>query len=373
MSSEEDEEFIDRWKGSLFGLAIGDAFGVQTEFKPPGSFSKINELKQVGGGQYGLNPGEWTDDTSMALCIIESLIELSGEWNTIDVMERFVKWFKIGHLASNGRCFDIGIQTREALDKFDTQEGDKDPFVGPTDEKKSGNGSLMRLAPIPLFFFNDVERAFEIAEENSKLTHGSPQCVDICIYFTGLIIGALNGVDKETLLDGLYCPLSDFWEEREMDPKVLEVVNGSYKNNEPPAIKGSGWVVKTLEAVLWAFNKTDNPDDGFLLLVNIGDDADTTCAIFGQIAGAYYGFNKFSKKLLKVARFEKLERLFENLYLLYSDQPLLDDFIDELDEMETQGLLPTKPGYGKNNNNNNNNNNINSSSVKPKKKMCIIS
>src|SRR5574341_1380286 len=139
-------EPIDRYRGCLLGLAVGDALGTTLEFKPPGSFDPIEDM--VGGGPFGLQPGEWTDDTSMALCLAESLIERRG-FDPVDQLDRYVRWWREGHLSSNGRCFDIGTTTAAALLRF---ERTRELWCGAEDPRTAGNGSIMRLAPVPLFF-----------------------------------------------------------------------------------------------------------------------------------------------------------------------------------------------------------------------------
>jgi ADP-ribosyl-[dinitrogen reductase] hydrolase len=135
---------IQRSRGCLLGLAVGDALGTTLEFKPPGTFTPITDM--LGGGPFNLKPGQWTDDTSLALCLAESLIECRG-FNPKDQMERYVRWWKEGHLSSTGECFDIGNTTRTALSAF-LKTGN--PISGPTDAYSAGNGSLMRLAPARL-------------------------------------------------------------------------------------------------------------------------------------------------------------------------------------------------------------------------------
>ncbi|MDE0651580.1 MAG: ADP-ribosylglycohydrolase family protein, partial [Gammaproteobacteria bacterium] len=110
-----------------------------------------------------------------------------------------------------------------------------------------------------------------------------------CRYFAGLLVGALRGVDKQTLLSGHYSPVEGLWDEAPLAPKIAAIADGSFKVKQPPEIRGTGYVVDTLEAVLWAFFHTDDFRDGALKVVNLGDDTDTTGAIFGQIAGAHYG------------------------------------------------------------------------------------
>jgi len=239
----------------------------------------------VGGGPFGLGKGQWTDDTSMALCLAESLIEC-GTFNALDQMERYTRWWKEGYLSSNGRCFDIGNTVSEALRQFDRTG---DPFAGSIDPYTAGNGSLMRIAPIPLFFAAAPEKAIRMSAESSKTTHGAETCLDACRYFGGLIVGALQGKSKEQLLSDNYTPAAGIWQREPLSDKIQEIACGSFKQMEPPEIIGSGYVVQSLEAALWAFYNSETFEEGCLLAVNLGNDADTTGAIFGQLAGAYYG------------------------------------------------------------------------------------
>ena len=147
----------------------------------------------------------------------------------------------------------------------------------------------MRLAPVAMFYVNRPEEGIAACGESSRTTHGAREAVDACRYFGGLLIGAMNGVSKAELLSSMYSPVPGLWRREPLAPKVAEVAGGSFARRSPPEIAGTGYVVRSLEAALWAFVKTDNYQDGCLAAVNLGDDADTTAAIYGQIAGAHYG------------------------------------------------------------------------------------
>jgi len=271
-------------------LAAGDALGTTLEFSPPGSFDPIDDM--VGGGPFGLRAGHWTDDTSMALRLATSLLE-SGGFDPVDQMGRYLRWFREGYLSSTGECFDIGGTTREALVRF---EGTGEPYSGSADPMSAGNGSLMRLAPVPMFFAGDAREAIDCSADSSRTTHGAVEAVDACRHFAGLLVGALCGVDKETLLSERYSPVEGLWDEAPLAPNIAAIAGGSFKHKQPPEIRGIGYVVDTLEAVLWAFFHTDDFRDGALKVVNLGQDADTTGAIFGQIAGANYGVESIPTK-----------------------------------------------------------------------------
>ena len=274
---------LDRFRGCLLGLAAGDALGTTLEFKPPGTFEPIDDM--VGGGPFGLEPGQWTDDTSMALCLATSLIECGG-FDAADQMQRYVRWWREGYLSSTGEHFDIGITTSGALSRF-MRHGD--PYAGSVDPNSAGNGSLMRLAPVPMRYVGDAAEAIARAADSSRVTHGAREAVDACRCFAGLLVGALQGVDKQTLLSSGYCPVEKLWGREPLAERVALVASGSFKDREPPDIRGKGYVVDALEAALWAFDRSDSFREGALLAVNLGDDADTTGAIYGQIAGAHYG------------------------------------------------------------------------------------
>ncbi len=272
-----------RFRGALLGLAAGDAVGTTVEFQAPGSFTTLDDM--VGGGPFSLSAGEWTDDTSMALCLAESLIEKNA-FDPIDQLEKYTKWATEGHLSSNGRVFDIGTTVRAALTRFAQT---KEPYCGSEDPFSAGNGSLMRLAPLPLYYVEHPVEAIELSGQSSRTTHAALAAVDGCRYFAGLMVGAAKGVSKQTLLSDRYSPRENYWQAHRLAPEIEEIASGSFKQKNPPEIVGTGYCVKSLEAALWAFYRSDSFRQGCLLAVNLGNDADTTGAIYGQLAGAHYG------------------------------------------------------------------------------------
>lgn len=299
----------DRFRGSLVGLAVGDALGTTIEFEVRDTYEHVDDM--VGGGPFELHPGQWTDDTSMALCLANSLLE-TGAFDPLDQMKRYIKWWREGYLSSNGYCFDIGITTSDALSDF---ENTGDPFSGPADPFTAGNGSLMRLAPVPMFYAANPVQAIHYSGESSRTTHGAQEAIDACRYFASLLVGAFRGLDKAILLSPSYSPVLELWHSEPLSQKISEVADGSYKSKTRDEISSSGYVVHTLEAVLWAFHKTDNFRDGALLVVNLGDDADTTGAIYGQIAGAHYGWQDIPSEWRgRIAMSEEIESWADNLH-----------------------------------------------------------
>ena len=143
--------------------------------------------------------------------------------------------------------------------------------------------------PYRCSFARQPADALAKAADSSRTTHGAQTAVDACRYLAGLIVGALQGMSKDQLSAPGFSPVPGLWEHQPLSPEVNEIAQGSFRRRNPPEIRGSGYVVHTLEAALWAFHHSDNFRDGCLRVVNLGDDADTTGAVFGQLAGAYYG------------------------------------------------------------------------------------
>ena len=301
----------DRYRGCLLGLAVGDALGTTLEFQAPGTFAPIDDM--VGGGPFRLQPGEWTDDTSMALCLAESLIARRG-FDPVDQMQRYVRWYREGHLSSTGRCFDIGNTVRYALHRF---ERSGEPFCDPAHPGAPANGSLMRLAAVPMYFARTPAAAVRHAAESSRTTHATREAVDACRYLAALLVGALAGRPKRALLADHFEPVAGLWRRRPLTPTVAEIAAGSFKHREPPAIRGTGHAVRSLEAALWAFHRGASYRDGALLAVNLGDDADTTGAIYGQLAGAFHGESGIPEAWRRmIAQHEMIRAMAEHLHAL---------------------------------------------------------
>ena len=268
----------DRLLGSLLGLAVGDALGAAVEFQARDSFPPVTDM--VGGGVFELAPGQWTDDTSMALCIAASLIKTEA-YDPRDQLARFVRWYRDGYLSSTGRCFDIGNQTLTALGEF---EATGEPYREAVGGMSAGNGSLMRLAPVALAFCDDPDAAAQFSSDSSRTTHPAVECVEACGVYGRLIAAAVGGASRTEL----YVLAADL-AEQVTSPDLATILRGSYRVKERDEISSSGYVLHSLEAALWAFATTDDFLEGALLAVNLGDDADTVGAIYGQLAGALYG------------------------------------------------------------------------------------
>ncbi|CAF0974348.1 unnamed protein product [Adineta steineri] len=303
--------------GSIVGLAVGDALGASVEFRSHQYLSAYPIFGMMSGGTWGLEAGQWTDDTSMALCLAASLITEKG-YDAYDQMVRYKWWYKYGYLSSTGHCFDIGNGTRDALDEFYNRQHqlkkklnlqhdlDVDQLprhiiremrfnVNCSKPETLGNGALMRLAPVPLFFYRKPSLAVELSGQSACLTHGDDIAIDACRYYGALIVAAIIGESKENILSEQFYHTHRTWFGiKPLHSDIIYIANGSFKQpgGYKDGIRGKGHVVMSLEAALWAFWKGKSFRDGVLNAVNLGDDTDTTAAIYGQLAGAYYTYQK---------------------------------------------------------------------------------
>ena len=263
----------DRALGALLGLAIGDAVGTTLEFSRRDE-AKVHDM--VGGGPFGLRPGEWTDDTSMALCLGTSLAE-TGRQDPDDIARRLVAWYRKGAYSVNGRCFDIGETTRRAIEGYE-RAGFR--WGSNNSPDTNGNGSLVRTAPLAIFRRRSLRRTYRDAASQSAITHGAMEAKSCCQLFAVQMHHALNGAGREQALARHRVSVST-------RPTVINA--GEYKDKRRDQIRSSGYVVDTLEAALWSVWTTRSFEDAVLTAANLADDADSVACAAGQLAGALYG------------------------------------------------------------------------------------
>lgn len=277
----------DKAKGAFFGLAVGDALGTTLEFKTRDTYEHLTDM--VGGGPFKLAPGEWTDDTSMALALAQALVDYG--MNQVEILKNFRAWRENGKFSHNNRCFDIGNTTSAAIRRF-AESNETEPVCGSGHFMDSGNGGIMRLAPAVLFANNDDE-ATRFAVMQSETTHSSEDCIAYA-EILGLSLWQMIN-DEDIRKDDLTIMINKMLPDR---------IN----------VSSSGYVKDTYLASIWAFCNTDNFKDAVLLAVNLGDDADTVGAVTGQIAGAYYGYSSIPTEwLYKLAWHNKIDELCEKL------------------------------------------------------------
>ena len=274
LPSISKDAIADRASGALLGLAIGDAVGTTLEFEKRDSYPLLTDM--IGGGPFRLQPGQWTDDTSMALALADSLLA-NETFDPEDLMRRFVAWRDNGEYSCTGTCFDIGNTVSSALNRW-KQTGNA--IAGSTDHMSAGNGSLMRLSPVAIRHWQQPETMRAVAAQQSQTTHGAAEAVSACEAYATLIAEAISG----KTLDEVLSPKTG-----EYAPGVANILAGSWRGKNRNEVPASGFVLHSLEAALWSIGRTSDFRSAILTAANLGGDADTTAAITGQLAGALYG------------------------------------------------------------------------------------
>ena len=306
---------------TILGGAVGDALGVPVEFRKRDTF-KITDM--IGYGTYDQPPGTWSDDTSMTLCLVETLIETEGDTRLL--MQKFSNWESDGYLAPYNHCFDIGRTTMEAISSF--REGKHPDECGGFREDDNGNGSLMRIAPVVFLTvgIEDFNLRLKLVEKFSKVTHAHARSILGCIIYIEILYQLYLGCEKNNVLfvvaDIINSMINDKYEKEK--PHYARILNGSICNLDIKDIRSSGYIVETLEALLWCLLKHDNFQDTVLEAVNLGYDTDTTGIVAGSMAGMYYGLGKkgipekWIKKLAKYKMIEKMCRKFADKIEIYT-------------------------------------------------------
>ena len=289
----------DRAVGALLGLAVGDALGTTLEFSARDSKPLLTDM--VGGGPFRLKPGEWTDDTAMALALADSLVA-DPKLNEADLMRRFVDWHRRGSYSCTGQCFDIGVTTRQALARF---ERDGNPLAGSSDPQSAGNGSLMRLSPVAIRHWRDRDMLVGVAARQSRTTHAAIEAVDACIAFADMLADAIAGESRDDVLSRNRTSRSR---------AVAQILAGCWRGKRRDEVRSSGYVIHSLEAAIWCVARTADFRSAVLLAANLVDDADTVAAITGQLAGALYGASAIPQAWLDTLAWrERLTSVAEDL------------------------------------------------------------
>ncbi len=268
---------MNRHKGAFYGCLVGDALGAPVEFKYRNSFPEVRDMMPC--LHFETPAGAFTDDGSLMLCLAAALIYNDGHYDAHTVLSHYMAWFRDGYLSATGHCFDIGRTTQIALEEFDTHGYTKAKTSG---EHQAGNGSLMRIAPIPLLYGADEDKMWEMAARESQTTHANKQAMWCCSVWSAMVALCLKGGTKQELLKYLG--------ELGYEEGCERFRGLDFQTKSRDEISSSGYVVDTMEAALWAFFRTESFEEGLILTVNLGGDADTVGAVFGTLAGAFYGF-----------------------------------------------------------------------------------
>lgn len=313
----------DKILGGLWGAVVGDALGVPVEFK---SRLAVQENPVVGMRGYGTHhqpPGTWSDDSSMLLCTVESLI--AAEFDVADMGARFVRWFRDFHWTPHGEAFDIGVTTADALLRI--EHGASAETAGSRDEYSNGNGSLMRILPVALrFAASPIAHLSERVHHVSAITHAHPRSQMACAFFCLVVRQLLAGIDPGRSLDAAR---AEFCEQYGRSPEFNHfrpIVEDDLRAQPEDEVASTGYVIHTLHASLWCLLTTSSYEECVLKAVNLGGDTDTTGCVAGGLAGVQYGLEAIPKAWRnELARVSDLEVLFKEFIRLSEQARLLSD------------------------------------------------
>ena len=296
----------------LIGFAVGDAMGVPIEFTSRVSHIKDPLTEMVGYGSHNVPEGTWSDDSSMTIATMDSIIKCNGNIDYDDIMKNYCDWMTKSKYTATDRLFDIGNGTSRALRTYLTGKVDA-INCGGKDEFNNGNGSLMRMLPMVYYLYGkdlpEIEKV-KIINDYSSLTHGHEVSKLGCKIYYDYMSNILNGKDKKESFSALgKNRYSEYY-----SPKAIScykrILDGSLEQANIDSISSSGYVVHTLEACLWTILNTDNYEDAVVTAINMGDDTDTVGAITGSIAGTIYGEKSIPQRWVsKLKKYNYLKEL----------------------------------------------------------------
>jgi ADP-ribosyl-[dinitrogen reductase] hydrolase len=306
---------INKIKGALFGLAIGDALGVPVEFKQK-EYLEAFPIKGITGyGSWNQPPGTWSDDSSLAFCLAESLTK---GYDLNDMAQNFINWMQHGFWGAHHKVFDVGGATRFAIGRL--TKGTSPLLSGGMMEDDNGNGSLMRIMPL-LFSIKDlpIDERYKKIKEVSSITHAHFRSVFACFIYLEFALQILNGNTIDKAYSNMQASVKSYATANDFNPKELQlfgrILDAHIKDVKEDAIHSGGYVLHTLEASLWCLFNTDNYADAVLKAVNLGGDTDTTGCVTGGLAGLLYGYEEiFEVWINEIARKDDIDNLCNRLH-----------------------------------------------------------
>jgi ADP-ribosylglycohydrolase len=323
MTTELPTELKDKILGGIFGLAVADALGVPVEFKDRETLRHNPVTDMRGYGTYNQPPGTWSDDTTLTLCLLDSLANKKLDYT--DMMQKFISWIDEGKYTPHGKIFDIGFVTNRALQRF--EEGTDPLTCGGASETDNGNGSLMRILPLA-FYLRSLfatcstgrEEFFDIIHKVSSLTHAHRRSQIACGIYLSIAERFFEGANALAAVCFGVESAQEWYEGKKEYTKELKHYNRLFQKDfaklPEEEIKSSGYVVDTLESAIWCLLNTDNYKDCVLQAVNLGGDTDTVAAVAGGLAGMCYGVDSIPEEwLAQLVRRDYIEELCEQFYM----------------------------------------------------------
>jgi ADP-ribosylglycohydrolase len=324
----------DHIKSILFGVAVGDALGVPVEFSSRERMEKNPLSEMIGYGTYNQPKGTWSDDSTMTFCLAETLLD--SEFSLRKLANRFINWVDWGYWTPHGELFDIGNSTHSAIERLRTI--DNPELAGGSDETENGNGSLMRILPLILETGKlAISDSYELVNSVSSLTHKHIRSIISCFYYLTFARHLIHGHSKESTYEMTNKIVLNELHKREISEielkhfeRIFNDIIPSLNYNE---IRGSGYVLHSLESSIWCLLKTENYKDSVLKAINLGEDTDTTAAITGGLAALTYGFKSIPKEWVdQIVKNEEIMDLANRLSEKYIKKFRLED-IPEIGDM----------------------------------------
>lgn len=303
----------------LLGVAVGDALGVPVEFKSRTELAVFPVTEMTGYGSHNQPPGTWSDDSSMTFCLAE---ELTKGYDLYAIGQSFRNWYFKGHWTAHGTAFDIGNTTYDALERLSIQ-GMAPDLAGGFSEFDNGNGSLMRILPLAFYTINlPLEERFARAKEVSSITHAHFRSVMSCFLYLEFAHALMKGARPKEAHRTLIKTAGEFFKNKDYDHKEIarfdRVLDSQFAKVSKSSIRGSGYVLHSLEASIWCLLNTADYKGAVLEAVNLGEDTDTTGAITGGLAGLFYGYEGIPEDWLNtLARKDDISDLADRLSQKY--------------------------------------------------------
>jgi len=307
------KSMLDRLKGGILGVAIGDALDVPVEFKSREYLKNEPVTDYMGYMCWNQPPGTWSDDSSLTLCLVDSLIR---GYDIEDIGQTFAKWYSTGYWGAHHEVFDVGGSTRHSLDRV--LSGLSAKFSGNMFEHDNGNGSLMRTLPLAYFLHREtsISKRYQIVKEVSSVTHAHLRSVFSCFIYVEYALLLLKGQEKYEAYKNIKQPILEFSKTMDFNTNEIDlfvrILEGDISKEKENTIQSTGYVLHSLEASLWCFLNSDTYAEAVLKAVNLGGDTDTTAAITGGLAGLYVGEESIPETWKsRLARLEDIEELID--------------------------------------------------------------
>lgn len=308
-----NQEKEDIMKSGLMGFVVGDALGVPFEFKSRRYMDQNPFIDMVENGSHHQPLGTWSDDTSMTIATMDSIAQ-TGEISVTDIMNRFLSWYRNADYTAGNLVFDMGITTQISLDNY--SRGKNPLECGQKREYSNGNGSLMRMLPIAYYIWSNAieeEEATKLINELSSITHAHPISQLGCKIYCDYLSYLMDGADKYYAYFMLQQNDYEKYYPKEVVEKYQRILDGSIIVQSASRISGSGYIVDTLEASIWASFNSENYEEALKNAINLGDDTDTVGAITGSMAGIMYGYKSIPEKWVSaIKRLDYIMNLCQN-------------------------------------------------------------